>query len=217
MDVVTAFLQEDIDEVIYVEFPHGHKKEGQVCQLNRALYGLKQSPRLWQQNIRATLAKLGYHPLPHDNCIYFTRRKLSETIIITYIDNFLLLERDILKIKELKGILSKEFDMKDLGACTQFLGVHNSRERSIHLAQSLIAQKVANSFGQQDPKPINIPIDTSNPNLTSPNSGEATTTEMKRYQSGINSLTYAMCQTRPDLAFTVSVLSRHSHNLSHSH
>ena len=48
MDVVTAFLQGDIHEIIYVELPHGYEEDGQACKLNRALYGLKQSPRLWQ-------------------------------------------------------------------------------------------------------------------------------------------------------------------------
>ena len=46
MDIVTAFLRGNIDEVIHVEFPHGYEVEDQVCWLNWALYGLKQSPRL---------------------------------------------------------------------------------------------------------------------------------------------------------------------------
>ena len=155
MDVVTAFLRGDIDEIIYVELPHGYEEDGQACKLNRALYGLKQSSRLWQQKLRATLSKLGYHPLPHDNDV--TKEGLSGIIIVTYVDDFLLLGRDPHKIKQLKETLSKKFDMKDLGACTQFLGVRITRDRekhSIHLAQSLFAQKVANSFGQQDAKPM---------------------------------------------------------------
>ena len=220
MDVITAFLQGDIDEVIHVEFPHGYEVEGQVCRLNRALYGLKQSPRLWQQKLRATLSKLGYYPLSNDNCIYTSNERLHGITIITYVDDFLLLGRNIVKIQELKEILSKEFDMKNLGTCSQFLGVRITRDRqkrSIHLTQELFAEKVANSFRQQDAKPAYTPIDTSDPNLTSPHTGEATTTETKQYQSGIGSLTYAMCQTRPDLAFTVSVLSRHSHNPGPNH
>ncbi len=162
MDVITAFLQGDIDEVVHVELPHSYE-DGKVCRLHRALYGLKQSPRLWQQKLRTTLNKLGYHPLPHDNCIYVTKERLSGIIIVTYVDDFLLLGRDAQKIKALKETLSKEFDMKDLRPCTQLLGVRITRDRekcSIHLSQSHFAQKVANSFGQQDAKPIYTPIDT---------------------------------------------------------
>ena len=165
-------------------------------------------------------SKLGYHPLPYDNCIYVTKEGLSGIIIVTYVDDFLLLGRDAHKIKQLKETLSKKFDMKDLGACTQFLGVRITRDRekpSIHLVQSLFAQKVANTFGQQDARPVNTPIRTSNPELISPHTGEATTKEVKGYQSGIGSLTYAMCRTRLDLALTASVLPRHSHNPSSIH
>ena len=58
--------------------------------------------RGWQQKLRATLSNLGYHPLPHDNCIYVTKEGLSGIIIVTYVDDFLLLGRDPHKIKQLK-------------------------------------------------------------------------------------------------------------------
>ena len=50
MDVNTAFLCSDIDEVVYAEQPEGLENDGKedwVCLLNKALYGLKQSPRAW--------------------------------------------------------------------------------------------------------------------------------------------------------------------------
>ena len=49
MDVNTAFLCSDIDEVVYVEQPEGYEisgKEDWVCLLNKALYRLKQSTSL---------------------------------------------------------------------------------------------------------------------------------------------------------------------------
>jgi len=50
MDVVAAFLHGDLEEVIYMEQPEGYVipgKEDMVCQLEKSLYGLKQSPRCW--------------------------------------------------------------------------------------------------------------------------------------------------------------------------
>ena len=47
MDVNTAFLNSDLDEVVYVDQPEGFEvpgKEDFVCLLRKALYGLKQSP-----------------------------------------------------------------------------------------------------------------------------------------------------------------------------
>jgi hypothetical protein len=44
MDPVTAFLQGDLSEEIFMEPPEGFiHEEGRVCKLKRAIYGLKQS------------------------------------------------------------------------------------------------------------------------------------------------------------------------------
>ena len=59
IDVNTAFLYSNLDEVVYVEQLEGFEEPGKedwVCLLNRALYGLKQSPRAWFQQIAAVLA-----------------------------------------------------------------------------------------------------------------------------------------------------------------
>ena len=51
MDAVTAFMNSDIDNDVYIELPLVWKdmyciKGDYVCKLLKALYGLKQSPRL---------------------------------------------------------------------------------------------------------------------------------------------------------------------------
>lgn len=48
MDVVTAFLNGELDEDIYMEQPNGcvdSSTRDWVCILQKALYGLKQTPR----------------------------------------------------------------------------------------------------------------------------------------------------------------------------
>ena len=47
--------------------------------------------------------------------------------------------------------------------------------------------------------------------------GEATKSEIKEYQSKAGSVTYAITKTRPNIAFTVSSISRYSHNPGPSH
>lgn len=47
MDVVTAFLNGDLEE-IYMDIPEGlrnSENKGKVCKLLKSLYGLKQAPR----------------------------------------------------------------------------------------------------------------------------------------------------------------------------
>ena len=45
MDVITAFLNALLKELIYVEYSTRYKVGNMICRLLRALYGLKQSPR----------------------------------------------------------------------------------------------------------------------------------------------------------------------------
>ena len=47
MDVKTAFLNEDLEEEIYIDQPEGCVEPGlesEVCKLTKSLYGLKQAP-----------------------------------------------------------------------------------------------------------------------------------------------------------------------------
>ena len=59
MDVTTAFLYVELEGEVYLEIPEG-MLEGQdmsnkVLRLWRALYGLKQSPRMWNIHIDKAL------------------------------------------------------------------------------------------------------------------------------------------------------------------
>ena len=46
-DITAAFVHADVekDENIYVEMPHGFRKQGKVLKLKKTLYGLQQRPR----------------------------------------------------------------------------------------------------------------------------------------------------------------------------
>ena len=125
IDAVTAFLNSCIDTDVYVELPPAWKeifgiKGDYVCQLLMALYGLKQSPRLWQEKLRKVLVRLGFEPLKSDNCVYINK---AGVIIVTYVDDMLITGPDINEINKVKEALKKEFEMDDLGPVNYFLGV----------------------------------------------------------------------------------------------
>jgi hypothetical protein len=104
MDAITAFLQGESNTTIYVELLVGYCSEGDyVSLLLRALYSLKQSLRLWQEKLCKELEKLGYKPMEADHCIYTMNAGLQGIIIITYINNFLLIGPNIQEIKALKA------------------------------------------------------------------------------------------------------------------
>ena len=46
MDVKTAFLYRDLEDKVYIKIPTGFEQPNMVYKLNKALYSLKQAPRV---------------------------------------------------------------------------------------------------------------------------------------------------------------------------
>ena len=72
MDIVTTFLLSFLNETIYVKQPHYFAEGFQVCHLCKALYDLKQSPRVWYMTLMDFLRKLGFHRLKSDHEVFIT-------------------------------------------------------------------------------------------------------------------------------------------------
>ena len=71
MDVMTAFLNGNLEEEIYMHQPEGYIKkgnEGLVCMLNISIYGLKQSSR-WNTAFNEYMKLLEFKQATADPCI----------------------------------------------------------------------------------------------------------------------------------------------------
>jgi hypothetical protein len=216
MDVKSAFLHGDIDEEVYVELPEcwelfldilGLEPGEHILHLLKALYGLKQSPRLWQLTLKAVLKRLGYIPLFADQSVY---RNAKTGLIITYVDDFLLIGPQGEDLRMLKLQLSEAFDMKDLGPCQFFLGVRITRDRSRNqttICQDAYVRKILDQFGMQDCRAVSTPLDPGAGKTLVPYQETTTKDQIKLYQSLIGHINYLATQTRCDITFTASVLS----------
>jgi hypothetical protein len=73
MDVKTAFLNGELEEEIYMEQLQGFVHQGGehlVCKLHKSLYGLKQSPRAWNQKLEAFLKSIEFMKSEADPSVY---------------------------------------------------------------------------------------------------------------------------------------------------
>ena len=61
-DVKNAFLHENLEEEVYMDFPLGYSNGGNtgVCRLRKSLYGLKKSPRAWFDRFTQVMKRNGY-------------------------------------------------------------------------------------------------------------------------------------------------------------
>ncbi len=73
MDVKTTFLNDELEEEIYMEQPQGFVHQGGehlVCKFHKSLYGLKQSPRAWNQKLDAFLKSIESMKSEADPSVY---------------------------------------------------------------------------------------------------------------------------------------------------
>jgi hypothetical protein len=107
MDITGAFLRSDMDVPTFVRLQPSmakiwikfrpedesmmtNKKE-LILRLKKSLYGCSQSPLLWSKNVESYLKELGFTQLSKDKAVYrkWTDKKL--TIIVVYVDDFMVL------------------------------------------------------------------------------------------------------------------------------
>uniref|UniRef100_A0A3Q7I167 Reverse transcriptase Ty1/copia-type domain-containing protein n=1 Tax=Solanum lycopersicum TaxID=4081 RepID=A0A3Q7I167_SOLLC len=77
--------------------------------------------------------------------------------LVLYVDDMLIAAKKKYDIQKLKGLLSAEFEMKDLGAAWKILGMEIIRDRErrkLFLSQRSYIQKVLARFGMSSSKPI---------------------------------------------------------------
>lgn len=227
MDVKTAFLHGTLEEKILMTQPEGFIKPGdenKVCVLRKSLYGLKQSPRRWNQRFDSFMKHQLFEKSSRDPCVYFRDTQTDKAVyLLLYVDDMLIASGNKKTIQELKDRLNGEFEMKDLGKASRILGMDIIRDRqkgTLILSQGKYIEKVLRTFGMQDVKPVTTPT-SAQFKLRSLTDKEWKIEEQYMenipYASAVGSLMYAMVRSRPDLGFAVGFVSRFMSKPSREH
>ena len=105
MDVKTAFLSGELEEEIYMEQPEGFVvpgKKNKVCKLIKSLYGLKQAPKQWHAKFDQTMLANEFKINECDKCVYIKETRNHQVIVCLYVDDMLIISRDISDINATK-------------------------------------------------------------------------------------------------------------------
>lgn len=167
---------------------------------------MKQAPRQWFSKLSITLPQMDYKQSKTDPSLFTFHTSSSITLILIYVDDLLICGSSLQSIASLKQFLSHKFHMKDLGQVRYFLGLEIDRSlQGIFISQKKYTTDILKEHRLLNAKPLQLPLD-SHIKLT-PDIGDLLPNPTV-YQRLLGQLIY-LTITRPDICFTVQLLSQY--------
>jgi hypothetical protein len=179
-----------------------------VLLLNTSLYGLKQSGREWYIEACTKLKSLRFSPCFSDPGVFITTDR--SVIIGLYVDDMVVLGRDLPAIQKVIQGIGSLWEIKDLGDVSLILGIRVRRDRSnrtLFINQSEYIQGIVERFRLGDSKPINLPISDRN-TLISGQPGKLQA-DQSLYQQAIGCAAWVSRGSRPEVTYVIRQLSQH--------
>ena len=234
VDINLAYLNAKLNETIYMEYPHGFEDEanGKACLLLQSIYGLKQAAANWFHTLGDYLISKGFKRSNADHCLYTLRADQGVVAyIFVYVDDMLIAAESADDVSRIKRWLSSKWSITDLGPVTHYLGVKvlftNTGE--LRIKQEGYLQRITNDIRSN----IDIFLGRDSTNnkppkrrapatpccRESPKSNKNVPNQrlLKLYQSAVGSLMFGTAVSRPDIAFSMSILARHLNNPTEEH
>lgn len=158
LDVKTAFLHGNIDTVIYVKQPEGcNDGTNRVWLLNKSLYGLKQSPRLWHQKVKSILDKFDLKPTLSDPCCF--KNKNSDLILALWVDDGIVMGRKEEAVNKLLNFLQSELNITTSNI-NKYVGLEITQQNEcIYVREKNYIERVVQRFNLTQAKITQIPAD----------------------------------------------------------
>jgi hypothetical protein len=129
MDVMTAYLYRSLDSDIYMKVSDGisvlnaNIRRNMYCvKLNKLLYGLKQSERMWYNRLKEFILNKGHSNNDDYLCVFIHKSSTRFYIISVYVDDLNTIGTEI-DINEARDRLKTEFEMKNFGKTKFCLGL----------------------------------------------------------------------------------------------
>ena len=207
MDIRTAFLNGSTPKTYYVQLPLGHplRKRGYVWASDVSVYGLRDSPFYWYQRLTSEFEKYGLKKFVLDGCV-FTSSKLT---VIVYVDDLLYVSKDERELDTFEAFLERVFSVKKTSNVQKFVGfeVRKNKSGSITLHGERMITDLAKKWQVIGCKKREVPYVYGTQFY--PNDEPC---DRKLYLSLVGSLSFLGGLCRPDIGFSVHVLTRHNHS-----
>ncbi|XP_047261116.1 secreted RxLR effector protein 161-like [Capsicum annuum] len=146
--------------------------------------------------------------------LYVKKESDNFIIVCLYVDDIIYTSSSNFLVDNFKSQMMNEFEMSDMGLLHYFLGLEvHQTDDGIFLSQRKYDRDL-NKFGMLNCKPAATPMNI-NEKLQQVNEEEELI-DARRFRSLVGGLIY-LTHTRPDIAFSVGVVSRFMHQPSKVH
>jgi hypothetical protein len=188
-----------------------------VLKLHKALYGLKQAPRVWWQKVHGWLIRSGFHCCDAEPAVFIRHKNDQYIVLLLFVDDIFVIgssEGAEQFVRECGAI----FKIRDLGIPKLFLGIQieQTQSGSVLLYQADYTKRILERFNAPQ-NPIQTPMDTKTPLVKASENNLLPERDAAEYRAAVGALLYLMLCTRPDLAYTLSRLSKFSSKPSIKH
>lgn len=100
-----------------------------VYNLNKALYGLREAPRAWNDRHDKTLKEVGFQRCPQEYDVYKLQKSNTILIVGVYLDDLNVTGKSEELVDDFKKQMLKIFDMSDLGTLSYYLRIEVQQDK----------------------------------------------------------------------------------------
>jgi len=213
LDLTNAYLNSKIHCEKYVAVPKGinYDPTKYMCRLKKALYGLDIAPKCFNIEIDSFLKSQGFEQNKREPCIYTKMNETLITIILVFVDDFILTGNDTISITDFLDKFTKKYEVKNLGFPSTFVGIEIvKRNDAIFLHQKSYAESIVRQFYTLDETKLQISkwSTTPMPPISDHKRMAVLPENTFPYRQVLGALIYLANYTRPDLSFPVNYLAR---------
>ena len=238
VDIGNAFVHSPIQEEIYIKIPANVTnimvnnidtnyskylcKNGMIyARLNKALYGLVESPALWNNYLNNELVSYGFRRLFSDKCCYTkTLENGNKMYLLVHVDDIMIITKNNHDIDNFINYLKTKFEtvtQNEDRFNLDYLGINiriDPSDHSIYLNQKGLIKSILDDLNvtqiASTPSTSALFVDDKNAKFSGIISDAKFIKEFQSILMRINYLIYS----RPDILTSISYLSSRAHRLT---
>ena len=220
VDINSAFLHAELKDEIYITHPSDHRY---VTPLKKSLYGLKQSPKLWNDTFRRAMNEFGFRDAEYTPGLYVASD--GRSMVGTYVDDCLIAAESTSLLDEITHMISSKFSIKTVAVMqddifdADILGIdlrYDRKRGTVSLSLETYIETMVKTFygdivntkkvtevphvSTYDLNPLTEPLDLSENELKK---------GIKGLQEKLGRLNYIRTHGRPDIEFAVGKIARY--------